>query len=205
MPRIKGVSSGKGSSQVYIGMRIGKREIIGVSDKKSNNNGTMYVTRCDCGKEENVQPGNFLRHTTRPSCMDCARLEEGEACIRDILRNYTSNNRHGTFELSYEKFKELILCDCHYCARPPSNLKRKKVMGELWYNGIDRANNDGGYVENNSVTACADCNLSKRNKNYEEFLDWVVSVYDNLKLDTRPRKPLPPRKGLRSGTIKEDR
>ena len=185
MPRIKGVSSHKGSSQVHIGTRIGKREIIGVSDKKSNNNGTMYVTRCDCGKEEHVQPGNFLRHTTRPSCMDCARLEEGEACIRDILRNYRDKKRHPVFELSYEEFKALITDNCHYCGRPPSNLKRKAVMGEFRYNGIDRKDNSVGYVMGNVVTCCKDDNLSKRNKSYEEYLDHIKRVHEHCLLHDR--------------------
>lgn len=54
------------------------------------------------------------------------------------------------FELSKEKFEELIVDDCTYCHRSSTT----------WF-GIDRIVPSLGYVIDNVVTSCYDCNLDK--------------------------------------------
>jgi 5-methylcytosine-specific restriction endonuclease McrA len=54
------------------------------------------------------------------------------------------------FDLTKEYFENIIKDNCKYCQRSPTT----------WF-GIDRVKPEYGYVDNNIVTCCYDCNLDK--------------------------------------------
>jgi hypothetical protein len=58
---------------------------------------------------------------------------------------------YGDFQLNFDDFKELVTSPCHYC----------KIKKESEAIGIDRVNNDIGYVKENCVPACWKCNRMK--------------------------------------------
>jgi 5-methylcytosine-specific restriction endonuclease McrA len=58
-----------------------------------------------------------------------------------------------SFELMKEDFEELIRGDCEYCHRTPTT----------WF-GVDRMVPSKGYVIDNVVSCCFDCNLDKHNE-----------------------------------------
>lgn len=60
------------------------------------------------------------------------------------------------FELTEEKWKEMIVGECEYCHRKPTT-----------YFGIDRVIPSLGYVINNVVTCCWDCNNDKNRYDVE--------------------------------------
>src|SRR4051812_35411745 len=113
----------RGNPRVFAGMRRGTLEAI---EPVSGRSRTLWRVRCDCGIEYVMQAGNFVRHA---SCKICRRLPPGEAALRDILRNYRSNNRHAEFSLTESQFRALLLANCNYCGSPPSNTKQKVSMG----------------------------------------------------------------------------
>ena len=43
-----------------------------------------------------------------------------------------------------------------------------------------RVDSQIGYLENNVVPACQNCNYAKRSMGYEEFKEWVKQIYNNL-------------------------
>jgi hypothetical protein len=55
-----------------------------------------------------------------------------------------------SFDLSKEKWNSMIADDCYYCHRSPTT----------WF-GVDRVVPSLGYVSDNVVTCCYDCNLDK--------------------------------------------
>lgn len=57
--------------------------------------------------------------------------------------------------------------DCTYCGR-------KSVDGHT--NGIDRVNNDLGYINGNCVTCCGDCNIAKQSFTAEDFIAKCVMI-----------------------------
>ncbi len=57
------------------------------------------------------------------------------------------------FELTGEQCEKYFLDNCFYCD--------KKAIKELSLNGIDRKNNEIGYITTNCVTACTLCNMIK--------------------------------------------
>lgn len=70
---------------------------------------------------------------------------------------------------------------CHYCGVVGGNTTNQDRR-ILKYNGIDRVNNDLGYIGTNVVGCCGTCNLAKQSMTIEEFADWIVRVQTHLNL-----------------------
>jgi len=77
-------------------------------------------------------------------------------------------NRNYEFKISKEEF-DITFNSCHYCGKEPN--KR---------NGIDRLNNDIGYLKNNIVSCCSTCNLMKQDSSAEDFIDHLVKITRNF-------------------------
>lgn len=63
----------------------------------------------------------------------------------------------------------LIVGNCYYCGKK-SNWPKAR-------NGIDRLESNGIYVSSNCVTACKRCNYAKSNRNLQEFMAWIKTIY----------------------------
>lgn len=87
--------------------------------------------------------------------------------IKGIFRNYKSNakKRNYQFELSIIDLGSLISSPCYYC-------------GELQetFNGVDRINNNKGYVLSNCVSCCNICNHMKWVLTKEKFLGQIKKI-----------------------------
>lgn len=70
---------------------------------------------------------------------------------------HSAKQRGHIFDLTIEDFEKIILGKCFYC-------------GEDGY-GIDRMDNNIGYILTNSVSCCYQCNMMKMDYTIEEFLD----------------------------------
>jgi len=46
--------------------------------------------------------------------------------------------------------------------------------------GIDRMNNEVGYIITNVVPCCKICNWCKSNLTIQEFREWINKVYRNM-------------------------
>lgn len=116
-----------------------------------------------------------------------------ELTVAQIWEKYRKDaKRRGySFELSREEVAEIIFANCSYCNRPPSNQQGKisaKVtrsngsrMGTAKYSGIDRMENDIGYVLWNCVPCCSTCNRAKHSLGYEEWMEWLKMIAANSK------------------------
>ncbi|OGB84459.1 hypothetical protein A3F66_07060 [candidate division TM6 bacterium RIFCSPHIGHO2_12_FULL_32_22] len=87
-----------------------------------------------------------------------------------------SKNRGYSFKLSLKQFSSLIKQNCFYCDSEPQNKTKFSTNGVLKYNGIDRFNNDIGYILSNCVPCCKYCNYAKRNTDIKTFLDWIYRI-----------------------------
>ena len=121
----------------------------------------------------------------------------GEASITVLFSRYKNNarSRGHRFDLSREQFVAIISKNCTYCNTAPvefnSYLRKDKTVQKIkgrnteftidrsWIkaNGIDRLDNNSGYVEGNVVACCKFCNLAKRDLNQKEFLENVKRVF----------------------------
>lgn len=90
--------------------------------------------------------------------------------IPALMRHYLRNcRRRGiAFHLSRAQFEALVTSACHYCARPPYTPWNFQATGQMrdlfYYSGIDRLDNEKGYVVDNVVPCCKECNGLKSDR-----------------------------------------
>jgi len=106
-------------------------------------------------------------------------LEYSLSSKRRLFRRYNhdAKNRNLKFNLTFEKFINLVLSNCYYCGSSPSNIvETKKGNGSFVYNGIDRLDNNKGYTNKNCVTCCKICNHAKARLSQQEFVNWLKNA-----------------------------
>ena len=79
------------------------------------------------------------------------------------------------FTISFDEYKEIVKMPCHYCGIIQDR-------GTEQFNGIDRENNDVGYIMGNCVSCCKVCNYMKKSLTSEVFLNRIehILTYNNL-------------------------
>lgn len=152
---------------------------------------SIWLWKCECGNTKIISKYDVTHGRIRScGCLVKERAHllnlkpNGEAAINSIYLVYKNGAKYRnlTFELSKDKFKELINCSCHYCGMPPSNeYKSRYSSGNYKYNGLDRINSHLGYTEDNVVTSCYFCNRLKGALSYGDFLDWIERIKANPK------------------------
>lgn len=90
--------------------------------------------------------------------------------LRDILQRDHEN------ELTPREFLTLSFGKCYYCGTNPENMTKSETSENIAYNGIDRIDNNLGYVYGNVVTCCKDCNSMKSNLNEDRFLEHAKKI-----------------------------
>ena len=149
----------------------------------------MWLCRCDCGNEKIINGGSLRsEHTKSCGCLikeyiDKIKLKLGLATMHRLINVYkrSAKIRGIEYKLTEKQFANLTQRDCHYCGAKPSNIHiHKDTNGDYIYNGLDRVNNNKGYIINNVVPCCKRCNRAKRNFTLEDFKDWIEKIYDNF-------------------------
>ena len=180
MPRIKDM----------MGYRVERLEVVGISGRDKHG-AVLWKCKCDCGNTRFMTRG-MLIYGRNKSC-GCYRKERmsnlrkktfGEAAKNNLYPFYknSAKRRNLIFELSRDEFNFLIQKDCDYCGSPPSNISKSgHDNGDFIYSGIDRMDNDVGYVLENCVPCCIICNRAKNNLSFDEFLVWMGRLMENNK------------------------
>ena len=108
------------------------------------------------------------------------RLPYGQASFNSLISAHKARARDTarTWELSDDDARLLFKGDCFYCGKEPlQQCSRRKSNGAYKYNGIDRVNNDWGYIKNNVVSCCGACNWMKRHMSPTVFFLHIKSIY----------------------------
>lgn len=152
---------------------------------KDERNRMFYVCICDCGIEKIIQRSLIISGNTKScGCLSkerkaATKLPNNKAEINSIILGY-KRQKLG-YNITYSDFAKLISLPCFYCGIENSNLKKTKNCPEGFaYNGLDRIDSNLGYTIENVVPCCFKCNYAKRNYTKEEFLDWVIKVYNHI-------------------------
>lgn len=157
---------------------------------KSKHRVFLWQCKCDCGNIV-IVPGTALRNGHTQSC-GCQKIDfatgrwtkPGETALKNIYGVYKRGNaqrRRICFELTLEEFAEVTSKNCHYCgATPANNHIRTRGNGSYVYNGIDRVDNNQGYIMSNIVPCCKRCNYMKLDLGQVEFIKHIESIYNNL-------------------------
>lgn len=167
---------------------FGRLTVLGFShaDKRWRRH---YKVRCECGAVKTVQ-GTLLRSGNTKSC-GClgrdqkrqTRLPDNAGIIHQIRLGCErhARTRNLAFSLSRQQFAVLVCSPCHYCGTAFSNLRRNRhrhCKEGFPHNGIDRINNEHGYVLGNVVACCRVCNRAKRDMNEKDFIAWIDRLAD---------------------------
>ena len=91
-----------------------------------------------------------------------------------ISGNYCNFNRIAkerllSFELSIEQFEYVTKQNCYICG---------KENTEIHKNGIDRLDNDIGYILENCRPCCTECNFMKGIYSYDVFIEKLKLIYN---------------------------
>lgn len=150
-------------------------------------NGTVNAFwLCSCGECEKTKILTTQAIKTYKSC-GCKQRERGYKVngsgrkskegtlveVNTVLSIYKSNarKRNIEFSLSYSAFEKLIVSNCFYCGDAGDNVLRKKDYPEYRYTGIDRIDNDKGYILSNAVSCCKWCNRAKNKQSANNFIE----------------------------------
>ncbi len=146
----------------------------------NNKRRNYWVCICDCGNTVNIRRENLLKSKYGScGCYKKENIGKGDTFTRSdkwIFNRYKDNakTRKLLFNLEFDFFSKIIHSNCYYCNTSPSNGKINL------YNGIDRKDNNIGYESNNCVPCCKKCNFLKGSYNYNDFLNTIFLISNNL-------------------------
>jgi hypothetical protein len=167
-----------------IGNRYGMLVVVESLYRRVNHQ-FMWWCVCDCGESKAIR-GASLRNGETRSC-GClrggnARLAYGESSKKLLYKSYKycAKRRGYAWDLSPEEFFGLTQAPCNYCGVMPAQVYQpnRGSYGSFVYNGIDRVENEFGYVPTNVVPCCTICNVAKNKLTSEQFKDWIRRVYE---------------------------
>ncbi len=200
---------------VQVGERFDRLIVIERTNRRGKDGKVYFDCLCDCGNKIQTS-GCCLRTGDTKSC-GCLRIEKfklvgklrrleiGESSFNMLESSYKASARRRKIEydLSKEKFRELVKQNCYWCgSRPiPHNryygkdsihIKKLCSISEEWasqqwiyVNGIDRVDNERGYLTDNTVPCCWECNDMKATSTAEEFITHsykIVAFQESKKL-----------------------
>lgn len=168
-----------------VGEKYNKLTIINKGEKG------FYKCKCECGNETVVYITRLKSGWTK-SC-GCNKLKRnrdlklkeelgyGVSMFNEVLRSYkkSAKYRNIDFDLSTDEFLDVITKPCNYCGDELTNIKKTKdCYGEFRYTGIDRYDNDKGYIIDNVVPCCKNCNTMKLNLSVEDFYLQIEKIHN---------------------------
>ena len=158
----------------------------------------IWKCLCECGKIKNIC-GNSLKRNFTKSCgclntervIESHRINKGESGFNLLFRIYrgSAKLKNLEFNLTKEEFSGLTQQNCYYCGDEPSTISCKtelncseesKEWSNYVYNGIDRTDNNKGYIIENCVPCCKECNYFKSNRNIENFIKYIKKIHDHI-------------------------
>lgn len=168
------------------GRRFGKWTVLSRTENYKGR-APQWICRCDCGLEKTVS-GRSLTQGWSKGCMSCRKLPKDLGNLRQRLYLYKkgAQKRGLEWSLTEEQTFKLFKGNCSYCGREPYQSVKRYAYGKhgtvsssTLYNGIDRIDNDRGYVQDNVQSCCGECNFAKHKLSESHFLNLVKMIYDH--------------------------
>lgn len=148
---------------------------------------------CDCGNTTDVEKSKVIHGITK-SC-GCIQKEmrknlgkinilpKYQASINEVFNVYkhSAMKRGFIFELRKDEFVDIVTKECIYCGDKLTNEHNKPFNnGNFLYTGIDRYDNEKGYIKSNCVPCCSVCNRMKTNMGVQEFKNRIIKIIQNV-------------------------
>jgi hypothetical protein len=149
---------------------------------------SKWRCQCDCGNITIKRAYDIERGRVKScGCLlaeiagNLNRKPPGVSAAHGVFCTYRkgASNRGYEFDLTEEEVLGLIKKPCSYCGKEPHNERKSRFRnGNFLYNGIDRIDNSRGYTKDNVVQCCRKCNEAKKAMSRNDFINWVISVYE---------------------------
>lgn len=165
-----------------IGTKINRWTILELDN--SDGHEIKFLVLCECGTKgwrnySTIASGKSQSCGCYHSELMSKRQFKGKdvSAFNKLIRTYEHNakRRKLDYNLSEKQFKILVSGNCYYCNKEPY-MKMTTFSGTIIYNGIDRVNNNFGYLEENCVSCCKPCNLAK----HSITKDMIFKLYHRL-------------------------
>jgi hypothetical protein len=169
--------------------RFGK--LVALKETGIHKGSVLWLFKCDCGRQVEFVGNHVVQRVKdgfTPSCGDyeCnGRPKKSNAFVVSLRSHYLRGamERGLTFDLAIEEFQTLVAGDCYYCGQPPTQTyiphgtkKFGRPREPLVYNGIDRVDNNLGYIPGNVVSCCKECNFAKRKMSHDDFIALAIRI-----------------------------
>ena len=150
----------------------GKLTLISPTNERSTIGGVIWKCICHCGKVS-FHEGYRVRNGTIKSC-GCSRTtsDKQTSGLKKMYQDY-KHNAWATmkkFEISFVQFERLTKKNCYYCKQSPE--QRFRVF-HFKANGLDRKDNNKGYLLTNVVPCCSICNRAKGTMSFADFKNYL--------------------------------
>jgi hypothetical protein len=130
---------------------------------------------CGCVQKEKVKKGHEKqRGKSRPNL----QKPNGYSILHGLYLTYknAATKRGIVFSLSEEEFDCLTSKPCFYCGAEPIEKKKKREFVSRKMNGIDRIDNNIGYLMSNCVPCCKQCNYSKHVLTINQWFEHMQKI-----------------------------
>lgn len=142
---------------------------------------------CDCGQTKKIETWHLMAgHSNSCGCQTYKWMERGRAAKNLLFAKYKAGakKRGIVFELAFDGFITLCQSACDYCGASPSQSVKRRASyehfhGDFIHNGIDRVDNNQGYVVGNCVACCSICNVMKNTLTKSQFLEHVKRIHEH--------------------------
>lgn len=146
---------------------------------------------CDCGnnittlqqslKSGRVNSCGCLKKERASKMCVSRKLPDNKSASNELIYKYKlrAKKENIDWDLTDDQCMEIFKRNCTYCGSKPSR-ERKRNTSVFIYNGIDRVNNNKGYIFDNVVSCCMRCNYMKSNLTVDEFLGHIKKIWENL-------------------------
>jgi hypothetical protein len=108
-------------------------------------------------------------------------ISKNSGSIESFYNQYSkkAKERNLEYTLSLEEFTSLVTQKCYYCNNLGTSSVGKYLKNR--YCGIDRKDNNIGYILENCVACCKTCNFMKRTLGHDEFILQCQQITQNMK------------------------
>lgn len=157
-----------------------------------------WICLCKCGNEKRFWKFSAIKRQKSCGCLtdEAGLTGKQRRSFTSRLQSYKAGAKIRNLEwgISFEQFVKVASGDCFFCGSPPkvwdcvSNApsvmkdtpNANPVDYQIKFNGVDRLDSKIGYVIDNIVSCCTNCNRAKSDLTYDEFVNHVERMYSWL-------------------------
>lgn len=176
------------------GKVFGLWTVIGKSTTPTTR-GVYWDCCCVCGKTARIGTHSLISGKSK-SC-HCSHYVD--PTLKTKKRMYSNYQHYAKscgrlFALTFEQFDQIITSPCLYCDVKDGHEYKladrpQRFTGSFIGNGVDRYDNDLGYVLSNCVPCCERCNMSKKTLHGDDFIKMCRTIAVRHSPVVGPRLP----------------